>query len=77
MQSFTVALEMYMPCLYFTCIVHLLGKNGKCIDKTMYFFECLMEVVFFNQHLMQSHLLSSWTPEQIILPGHVVGPLSD
>lgn len=68
---------MYVPCLYFTCIVHLLSKNDKCIDKTIYFLKCLLEVVFFNQPLMQSHLLSSWTTEQIILPVHVVGPLLD
>lgn len=45
MQSCTI------PHLSFTCIEQLLSKNGECIDKTMYFLKCLVEVVF---------LISTW-----------------
>lgn len=68
---------MYIPHLYFTCIVHLLSKNGKCIDKTVNFLKMSDGGGLFNQHLIRSHLLSSWTTEQIILPVHVVGTLLD
>lgn len=70
-EDLSSSFEERLPCLYCTGVIHLLNKNGKYSDTIAFFLMC-DGGVFFNQHFIQSHLLSSWTPEQIILAVPVV-----
>lgn len=46
--------EKCIPCLYCTCIVHLLCKDGKYIDKLHIFLKCVMEVGFLISTLYKA-----------------------